>query len=58
MKNIRITDHTDNQLAQGESLLKYWLIAFVGIAWICRNDLPIETHKDEEVNILRSIGIL
>ncbi len=38
VRNIHITDKQDANIQQGESLLKYWVIAFLAVAWFTRSD--------------------
>lgn len=47
MKNIHISEKTDAKLEQAEGTFKYWIIAFVLIAWFCRDTTYIAPHVVE-----------
>lgn len=38
LKNIEISHKTNADLQRGESLFKYWIIAFVAVAWFTRSE--------------------
>ncbi len=59
-RNIRITDKQDRAIEQAEGTFKWWLLAFLAMAWVCRNDLPIEAPQNaaQDVNVLKALGLI
>lgn len=55
IKNIHITETQNATIQQGESLLKYWVIAFVAIACFTRSDHETVTHKQSDPSTLSLI---
>ena len=69
-RNIEISPQHDMQMYKAESMMKYWVIAFIAVAWFTRSEVIPESqplihvqyqqphhHKANEVNILRSVGL-
>lgn len=48
IKNIEISPKQDAHIQQGESLLKYWVLAFIAVAWLTRSEeqaKPATRHR-------------